>query len=312
VKKFYVLGIRIFLVIFLLNQVTFINAEESQPTFESKSFEEEILACIRPLGSIRTLKEIISESISSLGDNFEKLKNMTLGNAACVNKTNTTKDWTFKPGELETEILVHCTAVQVRKHYGKEGYEYRDSYAFGSDENYTAVAYPEFESLEEAVNASKDMQCIPLIGVYDIPIISGQCRGLNGTNFLKCANREVILLWYDYHNCIDDVVLQGYNFLENNCCSGVRKCATQIRVNSTVIDELYNLNAGAGREVNFNLTKIFPHETARILDMSSTSSKISAGKAKRKGISFISWIKSFWTSDSKSSDPKNDKEDKPL
>lgn len=308
-KKFYVLGIRIFLVIFLLNQVTFINAEELKSAFESNPFEEMILGCIRPLGSVRTLRE----SSSLLEDNFEKLKNMVLGNAACANKTNTTKDVTFKPGELETKMLVHCTAVQVKKYYGKEGYEYKDSYAFGSDENGSAVAYPEFGSLEDAINASKDMYCIHLIGAYDIPRIGEEnCTGLNETAFLKCANRGVMLAWYEYHNCIDDVVLQGYDFLENNCCSGVRKCSGQIGVNGTVIDELYDLNAGAGREVNFNLIKFFPRKVARILDMSSTSSKISVNKAKQGAMSVISWIKSLWNSDSKSSDPKNDEEDKSL
>jgi hypothetical protein len=64
VKKFYVLGIRIFLVIFLLNQVTFINAEELKSAFESNPFEEMILGCIRPLGSVRTLRESIMESSS--------------------------------------------------------------------------------------------------------------------------------------------------------------------------------------------------------------------------------------------------------
>lgn len=268
-KRFYVLSIRIFFVIFLLNQVAFINAEELKSTLESHPYEEEILACVRPLGSIRKVT-----------DKYEELKKIIVGNVAGVNeKTNTINDGTFKPGdELETKMLVHCTAVQVRKYSKKEGFEYRDSYAFGSNENGTAVAYPEFGSLEEVVNASKSLQCLPLIGVYDIP----DCRGLSGVPFLKCANRGVNLLWYDYHNCIDDVTLEGYNFLENNCCSGVRKCGEQIGANGTIIDELYNLNAGAGREVNFNLTKLFHHSVARVLDMSSTSSQVSAAKVKEK------------------------------
>jgi hypothetical protein len=82
VKKFYVLGIRVFLVISLLSQGTFINAEELKLTFESDPYEEMILACIRPLGSIRTVME-----------KPRKLKKVILGNAAGVNeKTNTIED----------------------------------------------------------------------------------------------------------------------------------------------------------------------------------------------------------------------------
>lgn len=153
-RKFYVLSIRIFLVVSLLNQVLFANSEAigsgSGNTTYDANCEEIILGCTRYLSSIRSVegwserqKDLILHSLAPLSNN-EKERS---------------KDGSFNP-EREFErgrVLVHCTAVRVRRCCNEKGEwvdKYIASHAFGVEKG-EAVSYSEFDTPEEAVRNSK-------------------------------------------------------------------------------------------------------------------------------------------------------------